>query len=120
VSPAPQPNSHTLVDASASDIPAPVLLSPYPQQAALADPKPSTLLSHTPKHPSSSELQSQASHSEKPDKTLRPVQDQEISFISGDVEVSETRSDARPEAIHLREDDEDEEIPTIDMESDSD
>ena len=97
-----------------------MLLSPY-TQTALADPKPSTLLSHTPELPSSSKLQSQASHSETSDKTLRTVQAQEIApFISGDVEAPETRSDARPEAVYLREDDEDEEMPTIDMGSDSD
>ena len=119
-SPAPHPNSHTLADVSASNKLAPVLLSPILQLATQINPKPCPLPSHTPKASSSPQLQSQA---EKPNETLRPVQAQQIApFISGDVEASEeTRSRPRAEVIYLREDeDEDEEMPSIDMGSDSD
>ncbi|KAH9179758.1 hypothetical protein EDB89DRAFT_1841888 [Lactarius sanguifluus] len=94
---APYPNPHTLADDSASNTPAPALLMPRLQSAALANPKPSSP-SHTLKVSSPPQLQSH-----------------------GDVEVSEeSRSGARA-VIYLGEDeDEDEEMPSIDMGSDSD
>jgi len=119
---APHPNSHTSANGGAFNTLAPVLLSPHSQPAALVDPKPSLSPTHTPNVSSSSQLQSQARHSEQPKETLRPREQESAPFISGDVEPSEeTPSGARAEVIYLREDeDEDEEMPSIDMGSDSD
>ncbi|KAH9045464.1 hypothetical protein EDB85DRAFT_2070270 [Lactarius pseudohatsudake] len=120
---APHPNPHTLTGGGASNTPAPALLMPLLQSAALANPKPSSP-SHTPKVSSPPQLQSQSRQSPKSSDTLRPVQAQDADiapFMSGDVEVSEeSRSGARA-VIYLGEDeDEDEEMPSIDMGSDSD
>lgn len=119
-----RPNPHTLADVGASNTPAPAPSLPYPQSAALVHPKPSSL-SHTPRDSSPSQLQSQARHSPKSDDTLRPAQAQDIApfiFMSGDVEVSEeSRSGVRAELIYLGGDEnDDEEMPSIDMGSDSD
>lgn len=120
---APHPNPHTLADGGSSNTPAPALLMPHLQSAALANPKPSSP-SHTPKLSSPPQLQSQSRQSPKSSDTLRPIQAQDADiapFMSGDVEVSEeSRSGARA-VIYLGEDeDEDEEMPSIDMGSDSD
>ncbi|KAI9466959.1 hypothetical protein BJY52DRAFT_1141931 [Lactarius psammicola] len=95
---APHPNPHTLADVGASNTLAPALLSPHPQSAALDNPKPSPSPSHTPRA-----------------QNIAP-------FMSGEVEVSEeSRSGARAEVFYPGEDeDEDEEMPSIDMGSDSD
>ncbi|KAH9049102.1 rRNA processing/ribosome biogenesis-domain-containing protein [Lactarius hengduanensis] len=119
----PHPNPHALADGGASNTPAPALLMPLLQSAALANPKPSSP-SHTPKVSSPPQFQSQSRQSPKSSDTLRPVQAQDADiapFMSGDVEVSEeSRSGARA-VIYLGEDeDEDEEMPSIDMGSDSD
>ncbi|KAH9062756.1 rRNA processing/ribosome biogenesis-domain-containing protein [Lactarius vividus] len=120
---APRPNPHTLADGDASNTPAPALLSPHPQSATLANPKPSSP-THTPEVSSPPQLPSQSRQSPKSNETLHPVQAQDVDiapFMSGDVEVSEeSRSGARA-VIYLGEDeDEDEEMPSIDMGSDSD
>lgn len=117
------PNSHTLADVEASNTLAPVLVSLYPQPTALVDPKPSPSPSHTAKVSSSPPSPSQAWCSEKPNETLRPGQAQAIvPYLSGGVDASEeTRSGAKAEVIYLRADeDDDEEMPSIDMGSDSD
>jgi len=114
------PNPHTLADVGASNTPAPALLSPHPQSAALVNSKPSPPPSHTPRVSSPPQLQSQTRHSPKSNDTLRPVQAQDVApFMSGVSE--ESRSGARVEEFYLGEDeDEDEEMPSIDMGSDSD
>ncbi|KAH9077235.1 hypothetical protein EDB83DRAFT_2311797 [Lactarius deliciosus] len=120
---APHPNPHTLADGGASSTPAPALLMPHLQSAALANPKPSSP-SHTPKVSSPPQLQSQSRQFPKSSDTLRPVQAQDVDIsplMSGDVEVSEESRSGAKAVIYLGEDeDEDEEMPSIDMGSDSD
>lgn len=119
----PRPNSHTLADVEASNILAPVLVSPYPQPTALVGPKPSPSPSHTPKVSSPPALPSRAWRFERPNETSHPEQAQATApNISGDVDASEeTPSGSKAEVIYLRADeDDDEEMPSIDMGSDSD
>jgi hypothetical protein len=70
---------------------------------------------------SSPQLSSQGSRFLEFD-TLRPVPPREIppSLMSGKVNTSESRLGVVPEAINLVEAEEDEEMPSIDMGSDSD
>ena len=118
----PHPNLQTMASVGAFIAPAPPL-SPYPQSAPLVSSKPSPAPSHTSRVSSPSQLQSQAPHPPKSNDTWRPVQAQGIApVVSGDVEVSEkSRSAATAEMIYLGGDeDDDDEMPSIDMESDSD
>jgi hypothetical protein len=118
----PHPSPHTLADVGASITPAPAFLPPYPQSAALVSPKPPPSPSLTPRVSSPSQLQSQARHPPKSNDTWRPVQAQNIApLVSGDIEVpEESRSGATAEVLYLGEDEDDEEMPSIDMGSDSD
>lgn len=117
------PDSHTLANVEVSNTLAPVLVSPYPQPTALVNPKPSPPPSHTPKVSSSPPLPSRAWRFEKPNDISHPEQSQvTVPYTSGDVDASEeTPSGAKAEVIYFRADeDDDEEMPSIDMGSDSD
>lgn len=121
----PHPNPHTLIDLGASTTLAPVLLSPHLQSAALVSPKTSPPSLHTPgvSSPSQSRSQSQSLHPQKSNDRPVQAQAQDIApFVSENVGVPEaSRSGTRTEVIYLGEDgDEDEEMPSIDMGSDSD
>ena len=115
----------TLPNVDGSKVPGPAPLqvsSPYPQAAALPSLEPTSTPSHV--HDSASPARFPGHGYSDSDGTLHPLKAHEAppSLMSGVTASEESRSGAVPEVVNAVDDndDDDEEMPSIDMRSDSD